>query len=141
MKIRLKLTLLFSALFALLLLGFSLAVYLFNTTQREEAYFKRLKQLAITKTNLLFGAKVNPAVLQLIYKSSLNTLPQEEVAIYDTAYHILYHDAMDIDKVKETMGMLDSIVRLGEIHFYSPLRVSSGTVSSPMAAGRGAARR
>ena len=118
MTIRLKLTLLFSGLFALLLLGFSLAVYLFNTTQREEAYYKRLKQLAITKTNLLLGAKVNPAVLQLIYKSSLNTLPQEEVAIYDTAYHILYHDAMDIDKVKETMGMLDSIVRLGEIHFY-----------------------
>jgi signal transduction histidine kinase len=118
MTIRLKLTLLFSGLFALLLLGFSLAVYLFNTTQREEAYFKRLKQLAITKTNLLLGAKVNPAVLQLIYKSSLNTLPQEEVAIYDTTYHILYHDAMDIDKVKETTGMLDSIVRLGEIHFY-----------------------
>ena len=118
MKIRLKLTLLFSGLFALLLLGFSLTVYLFNTTQREEGYYKRLKQLAITKTNLLLGAKVNPAVLQLIYKSSLNTLPQEEVAIYDTAYHILYHDAMDIDKVKETMGMLDSIVRLGELHFY-----------------------
>lgn len=118
MTIRLKLTLLFSGLFALLLLGFSLAVYLFNTTQREDAYYKRLKQLAITKTNLLLGAKVDPAVLQLIYKSSLNTLPQEEVAIYDTAYHILYHDAMDIDKVKETIGMLDSIVRLREIHFY-----------------------
>jgi signal transduction histidine kinase len=118
MKIRLKLTLLFSGLFALLLLGFSLAVYLFNTTQREDTYYKRLKQLAITKTNLLLGAKVDPAVLQLIYKSSLNTLPQEEVAIYDTSYHILYHDAMDIDKVKETMGMLDSIIRLGEIHFY-----------------------
>jgi signal transduction histidine kinase len=118
MTIRLKLTLLFSGLFALLLLGFSLAVYLFNTTQREEAYYKRLKQLAITKTNLLLGAKVNPAVLQLIYKNSLSTLPQEEVAIYDTSYHILYHDAMDIDKVKETMGMLDSIARLGEIHFY-----------------------
>jgi signal transduction histidine kinase len=118
MTIRLKLTLLFSGLFALLLLGFSLAVYLFNTTQREEAYFKRLKQLAITKTNLLLGAKVNPAVLQLIYKSSLNTLPEEEVAIYDTAYHLLYHDAMDIDKVKETTGMLDSIARLGELHFY-----------------------
>ncbi len=118
MTIRLKLTLLFSGLFALLLLGFSLAVYLFNTTQREEAYYKRLKQLAITKTNLLLGAKVNPAVLQLIYKNSLNTLPQEEVAIYDSTYNILYHDAMDIDRVKETTGMLDSIVRLGEIHFY-----------------------
>ncbi len=118
MTIRLKLTLLFSGLFALLLLGFSLAVYLFNTTQREDAYFKRLKQLAITKANLLLGAKVDPSVLQLIYKSSLNTLPQEEVAIYDTGFHILYHDAMDIDKVKETTGMIDSILNVGEIHFY-----------------------
>jgi signal transduction histidine kinase len=118
MKIRLKLTLLFSGLFGLLLLGFSLAVYLFNATQREEEYFKRLKQLAITKANLLLGAKVDPSVLQLIYKSSLNTLPQEEVAIYDTGYHILYHDAMDIDKVKETTGMIDSIIHLGDIHFY-----------------------
>src|SRR5258708_7851229 len=118
MKIRFKLTLLFSGLFAILLLAFSLAIYFSNANQREEEYFKRLRQLAITKTHLLLGAHVQPSVLQLIYKSSLNTLPQEEVAIYDTAYHILYHDAMDIDKVKETMGMLDSIVRLGEIHFY-----------------------
>ena len=97
MTIRLKLTLLFSGLFALLLLGFSLAIYLFNANQREEEYFKRLKQLAITKTQLLLGAKVQPSVLQLIYASSLNTLPQEEVAIYDTAFHLLYHDAMEID--------------------------------------------
>jgi signal transduction histidine kinase len=118
MKIRLKLTLLFSGLFALLLLGFSLAIYYFNANQREEEYFKRLKQLAITKAELLLGAKVAPSVLQLIYKSSLNTLPQEEVAIYDTSFRLLYHDAMDIDKVKETRGMIDSIVALKEIHFY-----------------------
>jgi signal transduction histidine kinase len=118
MKIRIKLTLLFSGLFALLLLVFSLAIYLFNANQREEEYFKRLKQLAITKTELLLGAKVQPSVLQLIYKNSLNTLPQEEVAIYDTAFHLLYHDAMDIDKVKETTGMIDSILALKEIHFY-----------------------
>ncbi|HEV3326291.1 MAG TPA: hypothetical protein VG052_11825, partial [Puia sp.] len=76
MKIRLKLTLLFSGLFSILLLAFSLAIYFSNANQREEEYFKRLRQLAITKANLLLGAKVEPAVLQLIYKSSLNTLPQ-----------------------------------------------------------------
>jgi len=54
----------------------------------------------------------------LIYKNSLNSLPQEEVAIYDTGFHLLYHDAVDIDKVKETRGMIDSIVRLQEIHFH-----------------------
>jgi signal transduction histidine kinase len=118
MKIRLKLTLLFSGLFAILLLAFSLAIYFYNANQREEAYFKRLRQLAITKTNLLLGAHVQPSVLQLIYENSLNTLPQEEVAIYDTSFYLLYHDAMNIDRVKESRGMIDSIMTRKEIHFY-----------------------
>ena len=118
MKIRLKLTLLFSGLFAIFLLGFSLVIYFSNANQREEEYFKRLRHLAITKTNLLLGAKVEPTVLQLIYKNSLNTLPQEEVAIFDTSFILLYHDAMEIDKVRETRGMIDSIIALKEIHFY-----------------------
>ena len=118
MKIRSKLTLLFSGLFSILLLAFSLAIYFFNANQREEGNFKRLRQLAITKANLLLGANVQPSVLELIYKSSLNTLPQEEVAIYDTAFELLYHDAMEIDRVKETRGMIDSIIQLKEIHFY-----------------------
>lgn len=118
MKIRLKLTLLFTALFGALLLIFALIIYFSNTRNREDEYYKLLRQQAITKTNLLLGAKVQPSVLQLIYKNSLNSLPQEEVAVYDTAFHLLYHDAVDIDKVKETRGMIDSIVRMKEIHFY-----------------------
>ena len=118
MKIRLKLTLLFTALFAALLLVFALAIYFSHARDREDQYFKRLHQQAVTKANLLLGAKVQPAVLQLIYKNSLNSLPQEEVAIYDTAFHLLYHDAVYIDRVKETRGMIDMIVQQHEIHFY-----------------------
>jgi signal transduction histidine kinase len=118
LKIRIKLTLLFAGLFAALLLAFALAIYFSNANQRDQAYFKRLKQLAITKTNLLLEAGVQPDVLQLIYENSLSTLPQEEVAIFDTAYRLLYHDAMDIDKYKETPGILDSIRNRREIHFY-----------------------
>ena len=40
------------------------------------------------------------------------------MAIYDTAFELLYHDAMEIDRVKETRGMIDSIIQLKEIHFY-----------------------
>jgi signal transduction histidine kinase len=118
MKIRLKLTLLFSALFAAILLAFCLTIYFSNANGREEEYYKRLRQLAITKTNLLLDAKVEPSVLQLIYKNSLNSLPQEEVAVYDTGFILLYHDAGEIDRVKETRGMIDSIIALKEIHFY-----------------------
>jgi len=118
MKIRLKLTLLFAGLFGVLLLAFALTLYLTTAAHREADYFQRLRQLAITKTSLLLDAGVPPATLQLIYKNSLNTLPQEEVAVFDTAFHLLYHDAGDIDKVKETQGMIDSIIALKEIHFY-----------------------
>jgi len=117
LKIRSKLTLLFAGLFAALLLAFALAIYFTNAKQQEQEYFKRLKQLAITKTNLLLEAGVQPDVLELIYENSLSTLPQEEVAIFDTAHHILYHDAID-DKYKETTTMLDSIMKQKEIHYY-----------------------
>lgn len=118
MKIRLRLTLLFTALFAALLLVFALAIYFSNAKDREDQYYKRLHQQAVTKADLLLGAKVQPTVLQLIYKNSLNSLPQEEVAVYDTAFHLLYHDAVYIDRVKETRGMIDTILRQHEIHFY-----------------------
>ena len=118
MKIRLKLTLLFAALFAGLLLVFALAIYFSNAKDREEQYYKRLRQQAVTKADLLLDAKVAPSVLQLIYKNSLNSLPQEEVAVYDTAFHLLYHDAVYIDRIKETRGMIDTIVRKNEIRFY-----------------------
>jgi len=118
MKIRLKLTLLFAGLFGVLFLAFALTLYLTTAAHREADYFQRLRQLAITKTNLLVDAGVPPATLELIYKNSLTTLPQEEVAVFDTAFHLLYHDIGEVDKLKETQGMIDSIISLIEIHFY-----------------------
>ncbi|RFS26938.1 sensor histidine kinase [Chitinophaga silvatica] len=118
MKIRLRLTLLFTALFAAILAAFALVIYVSYAENREDEYFKRLKLQAITRANLWMEAKVTPAVLQLIYRNAPNTLSEEEVAIYDSAHHLLYHDAVGIDKVKETPAMLDSIRRLKEINFY-----------------------
>ena len=118
MQIRTRLTLLFTLLVAAILAVFAMAIYFTSSQTREEEYYKRMKQQAETKANLLFDSKVAPNVLQVIYKNAPNTLFQEEVAIYDTAFHLLYHDAVDVDKVKETKGMIDSIVSLKEIRFY-----------------------
>ncbi len=118
MTIRNKLTLLFTSIIAALLFAFALVVYFAYSGNREEEYYKLLHNTAITKANLLLDAKVTPSVLQLIYHNSENTLFQEEVAIYDTAFHLLYHDAVEIDKVKETKQMIDDIVRKKTIKFY-----------------------
>jgi signal transduction histidine kinase len=97
---------------------FALVVYFSFSENREEEYYSSLRHTAIIKANLLLDAKIPPRVLQLIYKHSTNSLFQEEVAIYDTAFHLLYHDAVEIDKVKETRQMINEIVAKKQIKFY-----------------------
>lgn len=117
MKIRIKLILLFLVLFSALLLAFAVFIYFSSAQTRKEEYYKHLKREAITKANMLLDAKVPPTVLQLIYKNSANSLFEEEVAIYDTSFNLRYHDAVQIDKVKETKQMIDQIVNQKEITF------------------------
>lgn len=115
MKIRLRLTLLFTLLFAAILFGFALVVYFSYSENREDKFFKRLQQGAITQANLLLDAGVPANVLQLIYHNAVN---EEEVAIYDTTFNLLYHDGPDIDKVKETPQMMQHILQRKEIRFH-----------------------
>ncbi|MGO4294499.1 ATP-binding protein [Chitinophaga sp. RAB17] len=110
MKIRIRLILLFLVLFGVLLLAFAVFVYLSSASTRKEDYYEHLKREAITKANMLLDAKVPPNVLQLMYKNADNALFGEEVAIYDTAFNLLYHDAVQIDKVKETRAMINQIL-------------------------------
>lgn len=117
MKIRNKLTLLFTALIATLLLFFAFTVFLLYSKSREAEYYKELHKSAITKANLLLDAKIAPEVLQLIYKRTASELYPEEVAIYDTQFNLLYHDAVKIDKVKEDRVMIDEIIKNKEISF------------------------
>ncbi|EHQ26675.1 sensor histidine kinase [Mucilaginibacter paludis] len=118
MTIRNKLTFLFSGVIAVLLLAFAFVIYFSFSENRETEYYNSLRHTAIIKANLLLDAKVQPGVLQLIYKNSPNSFFQEEVAIYDTSFHLLYHDAVEIDKVKETRQMIDEIVAKKQIKFY-----------------------
>jgi methyl-accepting chemotaxis protein len=118
MTIRNRLTFLFTAIIAALLLIFALAVYFSFSESRKEEYYSSLRHTAITKANLLLDAKVSPKVLQVIYKHSANSLFEEEVAIYDTSFHLLYHDAVDIDKVKETRQMINDIIARKQIEFF-----------------------
>lgn len=108
---------LFLLLFATLLLAFAASFYLYSAASRRQSYYDHLRREAITKADMLLDAKVPSGVLQLIYKNSGNSLFEEEVAIYDTAFHLLYHDAVDIDKVKETRQMIDRIAREKFISF------------------------
>ncbi|MBO9731551.1 MAG: HAMP domain-containing protein [Chitinophaga sp.] len=117
MKIRVRLILLFLVLFGVLLLAFAVFVYVSSANARKADYYEHLKREAITKANMLLDAHVPPNVLQLMYKNADNALFGEEIAIYDTAFHLLYHDAVQIDKVKETPQMINEILAQQTILF------------------------
>lgn len=118
MKIRNRLSLLFTFITASILLVFASIIYLSAKENREKEFYASLKKEAITKANLFLNAKVNSKTLQNIYKNNRATLNEVEVAIYNTSFQLLYHDAVDIDVVKETKSMIGEIIQKKELQFY-----------------------
>ncbi|MCC8088990.1 MAG: HAMP domain-containing histidine kinase [Rikenellaceae bacterium] len=117
MKIRTKLTLKYTGITAAVFTVFILSVYLFSGTNRDTLYYRNLKQEAITKADLFLTGKVDAATMQEVYHNNRRFIDEVEVAIYDTVFNLIYHDAVDIDIVEETPEMLRTIMRSGEISF------------------------
>lgn len=108
----------FTFITATILLAFAAIIYFSAKENREKEFYSLLKKEAITKANLFFNAKVDTETLQNIYRSNRQILNEVEVAIYDSGFYLLYHDAVDIDFVKETPEMLNEIYQNGEMQFY-----------------------
>lgn len=102
MKIRTRLTLNYTAASALLFILFLVIVYVATEDNREKEFYIGLKREAITKANLFLKNKVDAATMQSIYRNNRSFLDEVEVAIYNTSFDLLYHDAMEIDIIKET---------------------------------------
>lgn len=117
MKLRTKLTTIFVIITAGILFVFAGIIYYSASQDREREFYSLLKKEAITKANLFFDAQVDPETLQDIYIRNREIIHEVEVAIYDKDFNLLYHDAYDIDFVKETREMIDSIILLGDIKF------------------------
>ncbi|RME19878.1 MAG: sensor histidine kinase [Bacteroidetes bacterium] len=118
MKIRTRLTLLFTLITATILLTFASVIYYSAKENREKEFYSLLKKEAVTKANLFFKASIDKKTLQEIYQNNRKILNEVEVAIYDTTFHLLYHDDVDIDFVKETPEMISEVNQKGEIRFY-----------------------
>lgn len=118
MKIREKLSILFTILAGAILMIFAALIYYSAAQNRETEFYNRLKSEAITKANLFFTAKVDAQTLQTIYKNNRETINEVEVSIYDIAFSLLYHDAVEIDVVKETPQMITKIQKKRFLNFY-----------------------
>ncbi|MGL4779303.1 MAG: ATP-binding protein [Bacteroidales bacterium] len=118
MKIRTKLTLRYTSTTAAIFIIFALMVYVFSEKNREREFFRDLKREAITKANLFLEKKVDASTMQSIYMNNREFINEVEVAVYDTSFHLLYHDAKQIDLVKETPEMIKDIIRDKTVDFY-----------------------
>jgi len=117
-KIRTQLTVLFTILTATILLAFAFVIYYSAKESREKEFYTSLKKEGVTKANLIFDAKVDAKTLQDIYRTNRKLLNEVEVAIYDTNFQMVYHDAVELDMVKETPEMIDEIIEKGDLQFY-----------------------
>ncbi len=117
MRLRTRITLLFTAITTAIVLVFAAVIYYAAERDREREFYELLKKEAITKANLVLDARVDPETLQDIYIRNREVINEVEVAIYDDDFNLLYHDAVEIDFVKETREMNDEILARGEIMF------------------------
>lgn len=109
MKIRSKIALRYTGITVILMLIFSVVTYMVSAKDRENEFFNDLKKEGVSKANLYFEAKTPPEVMHSIYKNNIEYLDEVEVAIYNKEKNLLYHDAKDIDIVKETEDLLNKV--------------------------------
>lgn len=109
MKIRSKIALRYSAITAMLMMIFAGVIYITSSRDREKEFYDDLRKEGMSKASLIIEGKASPEIMHSIYKSNIEFIDEVEVAIYTTQGNLLYHDAKDIDIVKETPELLQKI--------------------------------
>lgn len=111
MKIRTALTLKNTCVTATIFLLCMVLIYLVSEHTRDQTFFRNLKSEGITKANLFLAGQVDAKTMQSIYLNNRKFINEVEVAVYTTDFHMLYHDAIHNDIVKETEGMIKEIIQ------------------------------
>jgi signal transduction histidine kinase len=98
---------------------FATIVYFVSAHDREIEFYDDLYKEGVSKANLYFEAKASPETMHSIYKNNIEYIDEVEVAIYNTQFSLLYHDAKDIDIVKETPDLITRVINSKKnIDFY-----------------------
>ena len=118
MKIRTRLTLLFTLITAMLLGIYSFSIYYSSKEAREKSFYGELRNEAIAKADLFFQSSLPEQEMHQLYKNNNRTLNEVQVAIYDADNQLVYHDDAKVDYVKENPEMLSKIFRKNTITFF-----------------------
>lgn len=118
MKIRTRLTLLFTLITAMLVSVYSISIYYSSKEAREQSFYSELRNEAIAKADLFFRSSLPEQEMHKLYQNNTRTLNEVQVAIYDSNKQLVYHDDARVDYVKETPEMLSQIFRKKRISFF-----------------------
>lgn len=110
MKIKTKIALRYSIVTAIVMTIFATVIYLVTVHDREVEFYDNLYREGVSKANLFFEAKASPETMHSIYRNNIEYIDEVEVAIYDSTAFLLYHDAKEIDIVKETPELIQHII-------------------------------
>ena len=118
MKIKTALTLKNTGVIAVVFLLCMTLIYLVSEHIRSNTFFHNLKSEAVTKVHLFLQNQVDADIMQSIFLNNKEFINEVEVAVYTTDFHMLYHDAIDNDIVKENPEMIAQNLQQKEIEFY-----------------------
>lgn len=110
MTIKSKLAFRYSIITTALMTIFAAVIYIVSAHDREAEFYEDLCKEGISKASLFFEAKASPETMHSIYKNNIEYINEVEVAIYNPSFELLYHDAKDIDIVKETPELIQKIL-------------------------------
>ena len=127
MTIRARLTLLFSGIVSTLLIVFCIVIFLESEYNRQEEFNNRLREEAITSSEILFRKEeISPDLLKLLDRNQMTVLSQEEIVVYNPQNKIEYESGTDYMEVKPEI--LAKIRQSKELYFKEKNREAIGLV-------------
>ncbi|MBC7486896.1 MAG: HAMP domain-containing protein [Cytophagaceae bacterium] len=109
MKIRNRLTLLFSIIVASIVFIFSFITFVLYADYRNDEFYKRLKDKAQTTARLLADVKeVDKDLLRIIDQNTINELYKEKVIIYDKDNDLIY-SSIDDEVISINQKLLNKV--------------------------------
>lgn len=115
MKIKLRLTLEYSMLTALLMLATMIVIYAHSEQNRKRTFVQELQREAITKAQLFLNGYSTPEVMHRIYDNNRQFIDEVQVAVYEKPFTLVYHDAGNIDLLKEDTVMFSDMTKTGGV--------------------------
>jgi two-component system, OmpR family, sensor histidine kinase ArlS len=140
MKVQHKIILAFLMFTGIILVISCLLIYNVSAWQRKLDFQNRLKNRAATTASLLFEIEeVNESILKKVDSVTVNTLYNENIAIYDHTHKLLYSSAKDkyntlqidsdlFDKINSKEAYYFKIKNSEALAFYYPLKSGDAVV-------------